>query len=185
MARSSVAPPPSPSRDSDLPAATAVAELTELEHGVIDIFVRLADILGVPKSVGEIYGLLFASARPLAFQDISDRLEMSKGSASQGLRVLRNVGAIKLVYVASDRRDHFVPETELRALLTGFLKEKVQPHLETGALRIKALRALAASPAGRTPDAQETRLLRSRMDKLNSWHKKGKSIVPLVTRFFG
>jgi len=185
MARSPAPTAPLPAQEADSPATADIRELTELEHGVIDIFVRLADILGVPKSVGEIYGLLFASARPLAFQEISDRLEMSKGSASQGLRVLRNVGAIKLTYVAGDRRDHFVPETELRALLTGFLKEKVQPHLETGAVRIKALRDLAASPSLRLANAQEARLLRGRVDKLNSWHKKGKSIVPLVTRFFG
>jgi len=110
---------------------------------------------------------------------------MSKGSASQGLRLLRAVGAIKLVYVAGDRRDHFVPETELRALLTGFLKEKIQPHLESGAMRIKALQALAASPDLGAFPIQEARLLRDRLDKLNSWHKKGKSVVPLITKFFG
>ena len=51
-------------------------------------------IFGVPKSVGQIYGVLYASPSPLSFSDIVDRLEISKGSASQGLALLRSLGAI-------------------------------------------------------------------------------------------
>src|SRR5688572_26025875 len=36
------------------------------ESGVIEIFVRLSRVLGQPRSLGEIYGLLFISPRPLA-----------------------------------------------------------------------------------------------------------------------
>ena len=53
-------------------------------------------IFGVPKSVGQIYGLLYASPLPLGFSDIVERLEISKGSASQGLQLLRSLGAVKL-----------------------------------------------------------------------------------------
>jgi DNA-binding transcriptional regulator GbsR (MarR family) len=165
--------------------SASVAGLTDFEHGVIDIFVRLADVLGVPKSVGEIYGLLFASAQPLAFQDIIDRLQISKGSASQGLQLLRSVGAIKLVYVAGDRRDHFVPETEMRALLTGFLRERIQPHLESGALRVKALQTLARGSFFGLHDAKKARVLRDRAEKLYAWHKKGKLVIPLAVKYFG
>lgn len=159
--------------------------LTEFEQGGIDIFVRLADMLGLPKSVGEIYGLLFVSARPLAFQDIVERLNMSKGSASQGLRFLRTTGAIKLTYLAGNRRDHFVPETELRALISGFLREKIQPHLESGLLRIEALSAMGRSPAFAEGNAEDARVLRKRMEKLRAWHKRGGSLVPIVTKLFG
>jgi DNA-binding transcriptional regulator GbsR (MarR family) len=160
-------------------------ELTDFELGVIEIFVRLADVLGVPKSVGEIYGLLFASAQPLAFQDIIDRLRISKGSASQGLQLLRSVGAIKLVYVAGERRDHFVPETEMRALLTGFLRERIQPHLESGAVRVKALQALVRSSPLSRCNPKETRVLRDRAEKLTAWHRKGKLVIPLAVKYFG
>jgi len=152
-----------------------------IEQAIIVIFVRVADVIGVPKSVGEIYGLLYGSASPLAFQDIADRLEMSKGSVSQGMRLLRSTGAVRLVYAAGDRRDLFEPETELRALLTGFLREKIQPHLEDGTRRIEALRDLA-----RTSDLgadTEARVLRGRIDKLGAWQKRGKAIIPFVSKF--
>jgi hypothetical protein len=53
-------------------------------------------VFGVPKSVGQIYGLLYASPEPLSFSDIVERLDISKGSASQGLQLLRSLGAINV-----------------------------------------------------------------------------------------
>jgi DNA-binding transcriptional regulator GbsR (MarR family) len=110
---------------------------------------------------------------------------MSKGSASQGLRFLRTNGAIKLVYVAGDRRDHFEPETELRALVSGFLREKVQPHLDNGGARIEALQALARSLPSDEREAEEAVVLQNRLDKLKSWQRKGKTLVPIITKLFG
>jgi hypothetical protein len=52
--------------------------------------------LGIPKSIGQIYGVLYASATPLSFSDIVGRLEISKGSVSQGLQLLRSLGAINV-----------------------------------------------------------------------------------------
>lgn len=59
-------------------------------------FVDAADMLGVPKSVAAIYGICFASPEPLSFAEIEARLDISKGSISQGLRVLREVGALRV-----------------------------------------------------------------------------------------
>lgn len=159
--------------------------LSDFEHGVIEVFVNLAELLGVPKSVGEIYGLLFASARALTFQDVIDRLELSKGSASQGLRLLRNIGAVKLVYVSGERRDYFVPETELRALLGGFLREKVRPHFESGLARIDLLGGLSQEVAFRELPPEDGRLLRQRLDKMRAWHCKARALAPIFARLFG
>lgn len=158
--------------------------LGPLEQGLIDLFVRLAEILGFPKSMGEIYGLLFASAPPLAFQDIVDRLRISKGSTSQGLRMLRALGAVRSIYIAGDRRDYFVPETELRALLSGILRERVTPHLENGTARIRMLSDLSRD-ASVSCDPAKAAILRKRIEKLHTWHKKGRAIVPIVSKLFG
>src|ERR1051326_8723007 len=80
------------------------ARLNALETEIIDFFVQLSRLLGQPRSLAEIYGLLFISARPMAMDDLIERLRLSKGSASQGLKFLRNAGAVRMVYVAGDRR---------------------------------------------------------------------------------
>ena len=53
------------------------------------MFINFLRIIGLQKSVGEIYGLLFVSAKPLSMDDIMNRLDISLGAASQGLKLLR------------------------------------------------------------------------------------------------
>jgi hypothetical protein len=66
------------------------------ETECVVFFAEVVQAFGVPRSVGQIYGLLFATAEPLSFSDIVERLDISKGSISQGLQFLRSVGAINL-----------------------------------------------------------------------------------------
>src|ERR1051325_7503619 len=106
----------------------ALLPLNALETEIIDLFVQLSRLLGQPRSLAEIYGLLFISARPLSMDDLIERLRMSKGSASQGLKFLRNAGAVKMVYVPGDRRVHYEAVAELRNLVTRFLRDQFVPH---------------------------------------------------------
>ncbi len=82
-----------PDAELETQPSAALNDLTPIEVSTIDLFVRTAALFGVSKSVGEIYGLVFISASPLSLDDIRSRLKMSSGSASQGLRLLRTVGA--------------------------------------------------------------------------------------------
>ena len=63
------------------------------EGECVAFFAEIVQLFGIPKSVGQIYGLLYASYQPLGFTSIVERLEISKGSASQGLHLLRTLGA--------------------------------------------------------------------------------------------
>jgi len=164
------------------PSALSVGE-TE----VVAIFVQMTQVLGLPKSLGEIYGLLFATPQPLAFQEIADRLSLSKGSVSQGLRFLRSVGAIKPVIIPGDRREFFEPETELRALVSGFLKERLNPQLETWAARTKALRMedFGATTEGGSLPNKDRVTLENRLDKLSSWQKRANLVLPMIGKLLG
>jgi DNA-binding transcriptional regulator GbsR (MarR family) len=145
------------------------------EMALVDFFVRGAELLGVPRSVAAIYGIVFASPKPLCFADIEARLDISKGSVSQGLRVLRNIGAIKVVDGNGSRRDYFAPDLELRKLVVRFLDERLQRQLADGSERLKHL--------GRSVpdfDAANTATLRERLRQLKNWHDKTKSVVPVI-----
>jgi hypothetical protein len=72
---------------------------------------------------------------------------------------------------------------ELRALVTGFLRAKVQPHLAAGGGRLAELLSKAEAVDSHRPEHR--RVLRGRMDKLGAWHRKGQAVIPLITKFFG
>src|SRR5438876_3701943 len=158
----------------------AIAWLSPLETEIIDLFVQLSRLLGQPRSLAEIYGLLFISARPLAMDHLIERLNLSKGSASQGLKFLRNIGAVKTVYVPGDRRAHYEAVAELRNLVTRFLRDQIVPHLESGQARLERIARLVRQlPAG------ERARINGRVTMLQSWGKRGKRFLPIVVKVLG
>ena len=152
--------------------------LSELEQEVIDVFVRMAGVLNLPRSVGELYGLLYISPEPLCINDCMKKLNISKGSTSQGLKILRSFGAVKPVYIPGDRRDFFEAESALRKIVTGFVNEQVRPHLENGKERMARLESLAAAASS---DDQEFFL--DRIDRLKRWQKRANLLLPFALNF--
>lgn len=152
--------------------------LTALEIEVIDLFISFVRILGMPKSVGELYGLLFVSPEALPMDVLMERLNMSKGAASQGLKLLRSFGAVKTTYMAGDRRDHYLAEFDLSRFATGFIKGELQPHLDSGLLRLQRVEELIAQAPADTRSVAENRLSR-----LRHWHEKGQAMLPWVLKF--
>lgn len=144
------------------------------EEQVVGFFVRAADLLGVPKSVAAIYGIVFATPRPLSFAEIEERLDISKGSISQGLRVLREVGALKEVSTEADKTELFTPDLELRKLVGRFLENRLEKQLTAGSSR---LAALGKAVPGRNGEAAE---LRKRLQSLSDWHSKAKALLPVA-----
>ena len=82
-------------------------KLDKWEEAVIDLFLNAANSFGLPKSYGQIYGLLFCRDLSLSMDEIMELLQISKGSASQGLRALRQLGAITTVFASGDRKGAF------------------------------------------------------------------------------
>jgi HTH-type transcriptional regulator, glycine betaine synthesis regulator len=157
---------------------TTSKPLTELEVEAIEMFINFLKLIGLPKSVGEIYGLLFVSPRPLTMDEIVSRLGISLGAASQGLKLLRGLGAAKAVYLPGTRRDYFTADLELSKFATVFIKEELRPRIERALERIHHLESLL--PELPREDRQITRY---RLDRLRHWLEKGEKMLPWTLRF--
>lgn len=151
------------------------ADVVAFEKQMVDFFVSAADLLGVPKSVAAIYGIVFASPQPLSFAEIEGRLDLSKGSVSQGLRVLREIGALKEVSSTKDRAELFAPDLELRKLVARFLERRLELQLQSGSERLGAL----SKQVPRLPSAESAEV-RRRLKSLSQWHSKAKALLPLA-----
>ena len=161
-------------------AENKIRELSVFEREVVELFVRVADVLNLPRSVGEIYGVLFVASDPLCLDDCRLRLGISKGSTSQGLRILRSFGAIRVVYVPGDRKDYYVAETSLRKIVSGFTKEQIQPHVSSGKDRMERLRELLELDEG-----DEKELLREKLDLLENWQRRADKTLPFIIKMIG
>lgn len=154
--------------------------LSSTQREMIEICADTVQQLGLPRSVGQIYGVIYASPRPLAFADVVAYLGISNGSASQGLRFLRELGAVHTVAETESRRELFTPETELRRLLGGVLKHRFREPLEAGAARIKDIEARLGAE-----DDPHRAFLEQRLGSLRIWHSKALNFLPLLQAFLG
>lgn len=151
----------------------------DFEAECSQLFGAVVDVWGVPHSVGQIYGVLFASPEPLCFSDIVMRLKISKGSASQGIHSLLALRAVKMV--SSDRmaglgstRDYYEPELALRKLVSGVLRERIAPIAAAGADHFLRLQRLAQI------EEKENPFLVERVGQIETWRKRFKTVLPVI-----
>ncbi|MEM9481097.1 MAG: hypothetical protein AAGA58_15705 [Verrucomicrobiota bacterium] len=154
--------------------------LNDIEISVIDLFVRGVQVLGLPKSVGQIYGLLFITPEPLSLDDIVERLGISKGSASQGLKILKGLGAVATKYLPGERRDHYVAQAQLKVLVSGFVNGELMPHLESGEDRLAVLLEDCA-----TDETEGADFRKERIERLRRWHGRSSKLLKTIDRFLG
>ena len=177
------------SQTASAPSAVTPVEVYRLTTGeteLIAVFVQMTQTLGLPRSLGEIYGLLYASPQPLAQQDIVARLGISKGSVSQGLRFLRTIGAIQPWPDANDRRECFVPVVELRALVGGFIRECITPQLTEWTERTQNISLNDFKSGERaTASPSDLKLINNRIEKLKIWHQRAELVLPLMVKLIG
>jgi DNA-binding transcriptional regulator GbsR (MarR family) len=152
--------------------------LSELEIEAVEMFINFLRLIGLQKSVGEIYGLLFVSPQPLSMEEIMNRLNLSLGAASQGLKLLRSLGAVKAVYSPGIRRDHFAADLELSKFATVFIKEELRPRIERALERIEHMESLLAEMPADGRQATRQRLVR-----LRHWLEKGEKMLPWALKF--
>jgi len=151
----------------------------DFERECADFFAEIVTVFGAPPSVGQIYGVVFASPRPLSFTDIVERLDISKGSASQGLKFLRDLGAVRSAEVADDRREYFAAELSLRRLVDGALRERIGPFVKGAPARIIRLQQLAE----RSGPAKEFCI--EQVEQLETWRRRFKVAIPLLSALLG
>jgi DNA-binding transcriptional regulator GbsR (MarR family) len=155
--------------------------LDEWETAVIDLFLNAANSFGLPKSYGQIYGLLFCRDQSLSMDEVMKLLKISKGSASQGLRALRQLGAVSSVFEPGDRKERFLAEIRLRKLVGGFLREQADPHLDKGVGRLKQIESLVND----IEDVYARKRGASRHEILSGWHRQMSRLLPWVKMIIG
>ena len=157
------------------PLVSKNIEINPMENSVMDLCVRLCSLLGLPKSVGLIYGAVFVSPKPIEAGQICKKLKISRGSTSQGLRFLKELGAIRSSGLNGNRAEHFEAEEHLRLALENFMLKKISPALKEIGQEIEKLEKI-------TPELDQ-HVLAEKLDALKRWHKHGKLLLPIVTGF--
>jgi DNA-binding transcriptional regulator GbsR (MarR family) len=152
----------------------SAGNLNRLELDVLELFGQFSKVLGYPKSVGEIYGTLYLSGDYMSMGDIVDKLEISLGSVSQGLRVLKELEAISVGHSDTARRGLFRAETNYWQFLSCFLRDRIQPEIQVLRERIERIGLEASQESGLEPSVVR------RIDGIREIHALLVELIPVV-----
>jgi len=108
--------------------------MTLIDHPDVKAFIlhwgEMGTQWGVNRSVSQIHGLLYLSDRPLAADEIVDQLGLARSNVSTALKELQGYGIVRRVHVESDRRDHFIAETDLWDMLMRISAERKRREID-------------------------------------------------------
>ena len=151
---------------------------------MVEIGGRVSQILGFPRSTGQIYGLLYFSYRPLSIGDISSLLSISKASTSTGSRQLATWGAIRKVWVPGDRRDYYEAIEDLMQIFTGSYRTIIKPRINSSKNRLKSVEeSIKSDLKNQIINAEECQFINLRLEKIKKFHAKVNSVLPFLQKF--
>ena len=168
---------PSPSSLVPHPSSPNPHLLSPFEEKCIECFVEIATGFNLPRSVGEIFGLVYASPDPVPFDGVMQRLHLSKASTSTGLKFLQRLGALRTVYVGGDRRTFYEPEMSFNRLLKSLVNETVMPHLRKSNTHVAEMQILLDSVGEGERD-----VLKQRVEQFTRWRDRASSVLPKLLR---
>lgn len=144
---------------------------------------RLCQLLGLPRSTGQIYGLLYLSPKPLSLDDIVELLGISKASASTGTRQLGSLRAIRGVWIQGERRDYFEVDPDVSTLLRAGYNEFLKPRLKSSHKRLERMSASLEEDLVKGTITQEDRdLCAIRLENLNRIQNKLQALLPVAEK---
>lgn len=144
---------------------------------------RLSQILGHPKSVGQIYGYLFFASTPQSLDDISTELAISKASVSNGIRQLLSWGVARQVWVQGDRKEYFEVLVDVSTLFKAGYTDFVKPRVNSSSRRMKDIGNLLDEEHGKgLLGEKEYDFSKERLAKLKKIQSRLEKLLPILER---
>ncbi len=162
-------------------------KLIDARDNFIEKMGFLGTLFGFSKLVGQIYGLLYLSPRPLSLNDLMDALRVSKGSISTNIRELEKWGGCKKVWVkdGDSRKDFYEAETNFKNIVNKRLIDAIKRRISTvGQISEDTKNVLSDPKNGLNKEEKEIlEFYNRRIDKIESVRKKLELMINTATKF--
>ena len=132
---------------------------------VIESLEQSAEVYGLSRSAGRIYGVLYFAAEPLSIPELVEETGYAKSTISNVTRTLTRVGLIRRrSSEGGGRRVQYTAEREIWFILQDVFQQYVQREIQTTLRTIQ--RAQAQLPDGNEPETEQIEELRATYEDL-------------------
>ena len=164
----------------EFPEVLRVLNQSRLE--LIESAGHAAQVLGFPKSIGEIYGLLYLAPQPLSSPQICEVLSASKGGVSQGVRQLVALGFIKKVRVLGNRKQHYEAVLEIGDVMRTGFDQMIKTRASAAERRMNSINTTLRSERSELEE-EDYALVNRRLQRLSQVQKRVRKLSPLIEAF--
>lgn len=142
---------------------------------VIESMEQSAEVYGLSRSAGRIYGVLYFSDEPLSIPELVDETGYAKSTISNVTRTLTRIGLIhRRSSEGGGRRVHYTAEREIWFILQDVFQQYVQREIQT------TLRTIQRAQT-QLPDDSEVET--ERIEELRGTYEDLQEIATLASNF--
>ena len=113
-------------------------------------------------------------------EDIINRIGISLGAASQGLKVLKGMGAVNSKHMIGKRREYYTAEFELDDLVRRYIEVEFSGYLKNWKAQQERIRSLLEDNGTQATHSH----LENRLTKLEQLLTKSQALVSTVCETF-
>lgn len=153
-------------------------DLPPLSQSFVLHFGEMGSRWGINRTVGQIYALLFISARPLTADEITDKLGVSRSNVSMGLKELSSWRLVRLSHQPGDRRDYYSAPEDVWAIFKTLAEERQRREVDPTLSMLRD--ALLESPASPEEAHAQARMreMHDLIEQLTDWFAEVRRLSP-------
>ncbi|MFQ5613750.1 MAG: GbsR/MarR family transcriptional regulator [Anaerolineae bacterium] len=167
-------------------AGEAQRDFDEVEHtleqakqNLIRGVGRISSFWGLNKAMGELYGLLYLSPRPMSLDEMTGALKISKASVSIHMRALERIKMVRKVWNVGDRRDYYEAEIDFWEIAKGIFRER-EAHEFNQALNSVTISLEMVQEAGVGRDNDRVSFYLERLKHMQNFFKMLDTLINAV-----
>jgi len=153
-------------------------DLPPLSQAFVLHFGEMGSRWGINRTVGQIYALLFISARALSADEITDRLGVSRSNVSMGLKELSSWRLVRLSHLPGDRRDYYSAPEDVWQIFKILAEERQRREIDP---TLSMLRDAMLETPGSAEEAHAQARMREMHDlieQLTDWFAEVRKLSP-------
>lgn len=149
-----------------------------------DIFLgkvnQICNKFGLNSIMAQLYMLLYLSDSPLSLDDMTERLKISKGSASINIRAVERYGAVRRVWVRGSRKDYYEAEMDIGKVVLDRVTSMAQRRIsEIDEILKSSYEILNSINSSNKEEEEAIKVYKKRLDKLKELHSQAQSLFNL------
>lgn len=141
---------------------------------------QISQFWGFPKAMGAIYAVLYLSPEPLSLDEITSRVNVTKGAVSTNVRDLERLGMVIPHIRIGERKDYYYAEIDFWKIIKGILKEREKSEFDHAIRTVaESLKMVQSGPID-SGSAELANFYQQRFQSMDSFFRTLDNLVATV-----